>query len=444
MNNENNNLNGNIQPVSTPVSQPGVLPSQPVDNIQVVNANSTTNNGLGTEQPMNTINDQATPKMEPNNIDLTTSTSTEVVPSAPVTPSFVKPVEVKPDESDLLSAVPKPDIMISSPQDTSIDTDILIEDYVYVNYEKISKKPINFSALLFGPSYMLYRKMYLEGGILIVLCYAVFFALLFVNPLLSPLIFVIASILLFISFNKLYINLSKRKIDKIKNRYKVMSVSELKKLCQKKGGTNTAVPIVVSLLVPIVMWTAMMAILPIDSEEILNKVQDSFGNISLPSGGSTPAPSQPSNNKKVTLESITRNEDISIADKINMQYLTVFNPTDKNTGYMYDYVRYTNPDDTSTSCTFNLSMIKDFESSTQLINELASNHNASNTVGTLSTSKGITWNTFKIESDSEIINVAASAKGTDVYLFIYRISKSADQSLANTWNNGVIQSIEFK
>ena len=417
MNNQNDQtigIDGTIKPMENPVTPTGVLSSQP-DNIMPV-------------------------------IDTGVPSSTEPAPVESTTPNFIKPIEVVPDDSDLLSSVPKPDIMISAPQDTSIDTDKLIEDYVNINYEKLSTKPINFSALFFGTSYMLYRKMYLEGGIALVLTYLIFYALLMVNPLVAPLIFLIVSILLFVTFNKLYITLSKKKIDKIKNRYKIMSVSELKKLCQKKGGTNIVVPIVVSILVPVIIGTAMTTIFPVDSEEIINKIKESLSNINFSSGdnGATPQGQQPSGQTAKTIESLTRNQNISLSEKIDMQYLTVFKPTDSNTTYMYDYVRYTTPDNENTYCKFNLSVIDGYEASTQLINDLAENYGASETISTLTTSSGITWNTLKFENDNEIVNIAASSNDGLVYLFTYKISKSADQSLASTWNNGVIQSINIK
>ena len=422
MNNQSDqtiDLDGNIKTVEMPVIPTGVLPSTPNNE----------NPAVAPVPPVNEVNpvNTAQPAVDSSNPQ-----------------NFIKPIEVIPDDVDLLSSVPKPDIMISAPQDTSIDTDVLIVDYVGENYEKISTKPINFSALFFGISYMLYRKMYLEGGAALVIAYILFYVLLLVNPLVAPLIFLIISIVLFVLFNTIYIKLSKKKIDKIKNRYKVMSVSELKKLCQKKGGKNLVVPIVASILVPAVMGGVMTTLLPVDSEEIVNKIKDTLSNIKLPSGSKTsPQGQQPTEKKdNVSLETISKKQDVTLADKIDMQYLTVFKPTANNTTYMYDYVRYTTPEDENTACSFNLSVVDGYESGTQLINDLASTYGVSSS--TLTTSAGITWNIIKIENDNETINVAASSNNSEVYMFTYKISKGADQSLANTWNNGVIQSIEFK
>ena len=222
------------------------------------------NNGnLNNNEGNNTINSTGgTPVSNLNNIevlgdDLATQNQSNQIDYN----SFIKPVEQpKQDPNELLNAVPNPNMMISSPTTNMITSDDLIEDFVGKNYEKISKRKYNLSAFFFNVFYLLYRKLYLEG---IVLFFVLIFSSLFlsiINPGIALLLEVLISLILCFLFNKYYLGKAKKKIDKIKSKNKSKSITDLKNVCKKAGGTNIVLSILISVLLTIVASVVIMTL----------------------------------------------------------------------------------------------------------------------------------------------------------------------------------------
>ena len=182
--------------------------------------------------------------------------------SSDAAPSFVKPVPEAPKTEDLLNAVPKPDIMVSSPDANSITTDDLLEDYIGSNYDKISKRFFNIMAFIFGGLYFSYRKMVLEGILISLIVVSLLFASSMINPFISLIILIVSRLLFCIGFNKLYISSSKKKMDTIRKNNKAKSVSDLKRICPKKGGVNIIFSIVTAVLVIGLLSTVMTNFFP--------------------------------------------------------------------------------------------------------------------------------------------------------------------------------------
>lgn len=110
--------------------------------------------------------------------------------------------------------------------------DELLKLYVDKNYGKISSRFINFSAILFGPFYYMYRKM-LMLGILI------FVGLLFLHHQFNNYIIDIAYYLFFgIIFNILYMSRAIRKTNKISNKYDKYDKYTMGRICSKSGGRS--------------------------------------------------------------------------------------------------------------------------------------------------------------------------------------------------------------
>lgn len=121
----------------------------------------------------------------------------------------------------------------------------LIAAYIGSNYEKITTKKFNFAAWFFNVFYILYRKMYIQGILLV----------LGVNLLVSFLGDKISSILIFILlivigfiFNKVYVNYVKKQVELIKSNNPNSSEDELINICKNKGGTSLIISIVISIV----------------------------------------------------------------------------------------------------------------------------------------------------------------------------------------------------
>lgn len=154
----------------------------------------------------------------------------------------------------------------------SFENEELLRTYVGDKYEKFMTKKFNFWAFLFGPFYLLYRKMYLYGFLLslflsITNSYLVKINLNTVNIAESFLINVnwqstgiilvfdlILSLLMGVAFNRLYIGTCVNDIVRLKREYPTLDTNEL---CRKKGGTSIGIAIVANIVIYIVVSIIM-------------------------------------------------------------------------------------------------------------------------------------------------------------------------------------------
>lgn len=109
-----------------------------------------------------------------------------------------------------------------------------IEIYIGKKYNYIKDQPISLSALLFGPFYLLYRKIYQES-IILILIYLVMS--IFLNSNIDILLKIAIQFILALSFKQLYFKSAKRKIDDIKLRNSEKNQEEINKIIEKEGST---------------------------------------------------------------------------------------------------------------------------------------------------------------------------------------------------------------
>ena len=129
------------------------------------------------------------------------------------------------------------------PQQTPINSENerLFRAFVGDNYYTKGKHSFfNIWGFLFGGLYVLYRKMYL-AGIIIIVAQNLLINLLSINPLLVTLIF---GSVVGLFFNILYTMHANMKINSIKRRYN----SNLEYICHRKGGTSLGTAILLVIL----------------------------------------------------------------------------------------------------------------------------------------------------------------------------------------------------
>lgn len=417
--NLNNNINGsNTQPTNMNLNNTGVT-NEPLNTMtQTSNV-----------ETLEILDDTQVFEQPQVNVSTPVEPVSPVVSNTPDFNSFIKQPEIKTqDPNELLNAVPKPDMMISSPDINSISSEDLLEEYIGKNYEKISKRKFNLAALFLSSLYLFYRKMTLLGIIISILAIILDIIGLVINPILILILNLIVSLILCFMFNKLYIDNAKKSIDKIKKKYTNKSISEIKEICKKNGGTSIAFAIVFSLIMGAVTSGIMTIASPIidgdtnEEEIIINEnIHD--------------------NNKyKGTLNYNTK---VFINDNVTMGFLQVFTPSTFNSDYTLDYDYLTTPNDTSSKCNFKLSVINDYTDSKTLIDEMAEYNNITDTNYTTST-KNITWDTFTVTGDLKTTHYNATANNNLVYLLEYNIDSNANANICNAFYNGIVNSIEFK
>ncbi len=147
---------------------------------------------------------------------------------------------------------------------TTINRDELLNAYASKNANKVYNRSWNWSAFLFAPVYYLYRKMWIEGLILLILNYIVnnFISNGIVSFILVIVIGVVASLL----FSKLYTKKANHKIDLILSTNPSRDQALLE--CQRRGGTAVWVAVIVGLIYgfALIIFIAALAIMPMVKE----------------------------------------------------------------------------------------------------------------------------------------------------------------------------------
>ena len=123
--------------------------------------------------------------------------------------------------------------------------DRLLAAYIGNNYNKIIQKKFSWPAFIFNAFYVAYRKVYIQTIVIYIILEIATLINNFLGgvlPLLSSLLYliIIYSIMFLLgkNFNKLYIDYSKKQIEKIKQENPNDADNDLIRKCQAKGGTS--------------------------------------------------------------------------------------------------------------------------------------------------------------------------------------------------------------
>ncbi len=110
----------------------------------------------------------------------------------------------------------------------------LLEAYIGEDYKIIKKMPINIWAFLLNWMYLLYRKLYITGVVGLVISWIV---IKFFRPFIW---YYVAGVMILLgfAFNKYYIFISKRKVERIISKAEDDDRFSLANTCKKKGGVN--------------------------------------------------------------------------------------------------------------------------------------------------------------------------------------------------------------
>ena len=433
--NANNNIEtlGSIETLDIGSMEP-TTPAAPAQPVQpsVVEPQVVATTATAVVQP-----EVATP-VEPVTVQATQPVEPIAEPQA--TPSFVKPIEEPKKTEDLLNAVPKPDIMVSSPDANNVDIEDLLSDYVGKNYDKISKRLLNLPAFFFAGYYLAYRKMIFEGFVISAIYMSLVFSVSLINPFFSLIAALVLSLIMAVIANKFYISTAKKKIASIRNRNKAKSISDLKRICAKKGGVNIIYPIVISVLVGAIFSLVLTNFFP----TYIADMKNDYLNSSKTNENNSGNPQTTDDEKTKSAGQLTYKKTGYIEDQIEVGFLTTFKETADKKDYMYDYEYQTDPSIENSYCKFNVGFVEDYDSKETLISEL-SNFYKVETVNTIETSIG-SWNTFEMTNNSgnKEMFAAITNSNNEVLLFKYTIQSGAKETTCNAYKTAILNTIKFK
>lgn len=118
-------------------------------------------------------------------------------------------------------------------QNKVVDDNTLIKAYIGPNADKLTNNSFSWCSFLFGGLYFFYRKMYLLGGIALLISFLLTYYAKSYSVL--SLIFLV---LIGIYFKKYYLNEVSKKVERIKKENATKNTNDLIQICNKEGGTS--------------------------------------------------------------------------------------------------------------------------------------------------------------------------------------------------------------
>lgn len=135
--------------------------------------------------------------------------------------------------------------------------DKYVKAYIGQNYQSIKKMKFSFPALIFGPWYLLYRKVWGYAIAIIIISIAAQFLL---TSDLKDFVNIIMNIFVACKFQSIYMKQAEDKVEQIKQQNLDKTTNELLDICRKKGGTSTKAPAIIIIsaliLIPIIAMYA--------------------------------------------------------------------------------------------------------------------------------------------------------------------------------------------
>ena len=157
--------------------------------------------------------------------------------------------------------------------------DKYVKAYIGQNYQSIKKMKFSFPALIFGPWYLLYRKVWGYAIAIIIISIAAQFLL---TSDLKDFVNIIMNIFVACKFQSIYMKKAEDKVEQIKQQNLDKTTNELLDICRKKGGTSTKAPAIIIIsaliLIPIIaMYVYTNDTIDVENEnnnEVVEEVEE--------------------------------------------------------------------------------------------------------------------------------------------------------------------------
>ena len=128
-----------------------------------------------------------------------------------------------------------------------------LEAYIGEDYKLIKKSPFNIYAFLLNWSYVLYRKMYVVGILGMVITGIVVLQ----KPKFLIAYILITMVIIGLAFNKVYIFLSKLKVEFMIKKLKDTDSFTIENICEKRGGVKVVPALIIYLIFLIIIFFSM-------------------------------------------------------------------------------------------------------------------------------------------------------------------------------------------
>ena len=131
--------------------------------------------------------------------------------------------------------------------------DKYIKAYIGPNYNSIKNMKFSVPAFIFGPLYLLYRKVWNYAIAIIIISIAATFLL---SDSLAELVNIAMNVFIALKFKDIYLKQADEKTEHIQQQNLDKTTNELLELCKKKGGISK-IPLILIILAPIIIAIAV-------------------------------------------------------------------------------------------------------------------------------------------------------------------------------------------
>lgn len=295
----------------------------------------------------------------------------------------------------------------------------LLMSFIGYKYEKFSSNVFNPFALIFAEFYVLYRRMVLLGLILFATRIAL---IVYISPYISLLI----NIILFLTFNKLYIFFASSKVSMAERLNKNCSYEQLTEIVASKGQVKMSNPItviflsitigIVAVVIASINGTSTGIFKDFNVLKILGKNPQFKGDLVIDENA----------NINANYEIIVPSE-ISTADSSEHGILAGIK---------------TDPNDNFSNCHYRFNVLKDYSDPKNLAEQMTNYYNIKKKPELLQINS-ISWYHITYENNGTV-NLYLTSRNKKVYMYEFREEQNANKESCQAYNDSILNSIYYK
>ena len=275
------------------------------------------------------------------------------------------------------------------------------------------------------------------------------------NIVLYIIVYLIIGSIIGLTVNKLYINNSKKKINKIKNINEGKTTDELSNICKKYGGTSIG-QVFLGFFTVLITVIVLMIILSLFLFKTLfsNMFQFSNNNINDNFITDNDDDYDPDYEYNRYLElaadgkydgMLYFDSDVDMMNEFIVNAPNIFENESNDSSYQYSYDNQEETESIFKTCSFSINALVGYNNAELLINNMASYFKENNETTDVKneTINNINWYHFKLTNDIGKTYYYGTTKNDKVFLFEYSINEAADTN-CESYLEQVINSVQSK
>lgn len=311
---------------------------------------------------------------------------------------------------------PAIDVLATPTRDLNIRE--LTVSYVGPKYQKISMSPFSFCGAFFTSLYYFFRKMYLQGLILMVIN-AILNIISNKNFVIGLGLYLGEFIIIGLLTNSIYLSHAEKEVKKIAAQNPNMNQYELQRICSNKGGTSLLMALLISMGISIITSPIINAISPPAWQSMLDE------------------------NPQATIET---DKTASLDEVITYQLPTEF--TRKDSGpypFIIEEEKWIRGKKlTLTSCAFNIYLVGGADTSKEFLQDMADKEQRYNKVSKEDLGEQGIWDSYTYDTNEYYYTYLAQKIKGHIVLVSYRTDARATDNMCETHLKNIMSSIEKK